>query len=199
MIVIGLTGSIGMGKSTTAGFFRAAGVRVHDADATVHALYRGAAVAPIEAAFPGTTADGTVDRARLSALVLGDPAAVARLERIVHPLVRAAEADFRAAAFDAGAAIVVLDVPLLFETGGDARVDLAVTVTASAEIQRARVLARPGMSEATFDRILARQMPDAEKRRRAHAIVDTSFGIEPARRQVDGLLRAFRGMSRIGW
>jgi dephospho-CoA kinase len=196
MIVVGLTGSIGMGKSTTAGFFRAAGVPVHDADATVHALYRGAAVAPIEAAFPGATTDGVVDRTRLAAAVLGDPAAVARLERIVHPLVRAAETDFRDVAARAGAPIVVLDVPLLFETGGDARTDLSVVVTASAEIQRNRVLARPGMTEETFARILARQLPDAEKRRRAHAIVDTSFGFEPARRQVEGLLRAFRGMIR---
>jgi dephospho-CoA kinase len=196
MIVVGLTGSIGMGKTTTAGFFRAAGVPVHDADAVVHALYSSEAVAPIEAAFPGTVIAGVVDRARLGARVLGDVTAVARLEAIVHPLVRAAEERFRASARAAGRAIVVLDVPLLVETGGADRVDVVVTVTARPEIQRARVLARPGMTEATFERILARQASDAEKRRRSHAWIDTSDGLDPARRQVAGLLRVFRGMIR---
>lgn len=196
MIVLGLTGSIGMGKSTAAGFFRAAGVPVHDADATVHALYRGSAVAPIEAAFPGTTVGGRVDRIRLAAAVLGDAAAVARLEAIVHPLVRAAETVFRDEAIRAGRSIVVLDLPLLFETAAETRCDAVVVVTTSAAIQRERVLARPGMTEEIFARILDRQMPDAEKCRRAHAIVDTSFDLATARRQVEGLLRAFRGMIR---
>ncbi|TBW35796.1 dephospho-CoA kinase [Siculibacillus lacustris] len=196
MIVLGLTGSIGMGKTTTAGFLRAEGVPVHDADAAVHALYRGAAVAPIEAAFPGTTRTGVVDRAALAARVLGDAAAVARLEGIVHPLVRTAEDAFRAAARRAGCRIVALDVPLLLEIGGAARVDVVLTVTARPEIQRARVLARPGMTEERFAQILARQMPDAEKRRRAHGVIDTSDGLEAARRQVAGWLRAFQGMSR---
>lgn len=196
MIVLGLTGSIGMGKSTTADLFRTVGVPVHDADATVHALYRGAAVAEIEAAFPGTTRDGAVDRERLAARVLGDEAAVKRLEAIVHPLVRAAEVDFLDRNRREGRAVVALDIPLLFETKGDARVDVVVTVTAPAEVQRARVLARPGMTEEKFDKILARQMPDAEKRRRSHFLVDTSRGTAPARARVEGILRALRGMNR---
>lgn len=196
MIRLGLTGSIGMGKSTTADFFRAAGVPVHDADATVHALYRGPAVAPIEAAFPGTTRDGAVDRALLATRVLGDEAAVRRLEAIVHPLVREAETAFLAKARAEGRRLVLLDIPLLFETGGEARLDAIVTVSAPAEVQRARVLARPGMSEAKFEQIIARQIPDAEKRRRAHFVVDTGRGLDPARRQVAGILRALQGMIR---
>ena len=196
MIVLGLTGSIGMGKSTTAGFFREAGVPVHDADATVHALYAGAAVAAIEAAFPGVTVDGTVDRSRLAARVLGDEAAVKRLEAIVHPLVRAAETAFLEAARARGAGVVVLDIPLLFETGGERRVDAVVTVTASAETQRARVLARPGMTAEKFEQISARQIDDAEKRRRSHFLVDTGRGLAPARREVAAILRACRGMNR---
>lgn len=195
MIVLGLTGSIGMGKSTTADLFRAAGVPVHDADATVHALYANEAVAPIEAAFPGTTVDGRVDRAALGARVLGDDAAVRRLEAIVHPLVRAAELRFLAAEQARGRAVVVLDIPLLFETGGETRVDAVVTVTAPAETQRARVLARPGMTPEKLAQILARQLPDAEKRRRSHFLVDTARGIDPARAQVEGILRACRGMT----
>jgi len=196
MIRLGLTGSIGMGKSTTAGFFRANGVPVHDADATVHALYRGAAVAPIEAAFPGTTRDGVVDRALLGARVLGDDAAVRRLEAIVHPLVRDAEIAFLDRARAEGRRIVVLDIPLLFETGGETRVDAVVTVTAPAEVQRARVLARPGVGEETFARLLARQLPDAEKRRRSHFLIDTSRGLEPARLQVEAVLRAVAATNR---
>jgi dephospho-CoA kinase len=196
MIRLGLTGSIGMGKSTTANFFRGFGVPVHDADATVHALYRGAAVAPIEAAFPGTTRDGEVDRPTLATRVLGDDAAVKRLEAIVHPLVRDAETAFLDKARAEGRRIVVLDIPLLFETGGDARVDAVVTVTAPAEIQRARVLARPGMTAEKFDQILARQVSDAEKRRRSHFLVDTARGLEPARRQVGAVLAALAAMNR---
>ncbi len=196
MIVLGLTGSIGMGKSTTADLFRRSGVPVHDADATVHALYRGAAVAPIEAAFPGTTRDGAVEREALAARVLGDDAGVKRLEAIVHPLVRAAETAFLDEARKQGRAVVVLDIPLLFETGGEMRVDAVVTVTAPAEVQRARVLARPGMAVEKFEKILARQLPDADKRRRSHFLVDTARGLEPAALQVAGILRALRGMTR---
>ena len=196
MIRLGLTGSIGMGKSTTAAFFRTFGVPVHDADATVHALYRGAAVEPIEAAFPGTTRDGVVDRTLLAARVLGDAAAIARLEAIVHPLVRDAERAFLAAARAAGHRVVVLDIPLLFETGAEARVDAVVTVTAPLEVQRTRVLARRGMTDEKLDHILARQMSDAEKRRRSHFLLDTGRGLEPARRQVAGVLRAVAAMNR---
>jgi dephospho-CoA kinase len=195
MLVLGLTGSIAMGKSTTAGLFRAAGVPVHDADAAVHALYGGAAVAPVEAAFPGVAVDGRIDRERLAARVVGDPAALARLEAVVHPLVRAAEAEFLARAASAGARRVVLDVPLLFETGGETRVDLTVVVTAPAEVQRERAMARPGMTEARLAAILARQMPDAEKRRRAHFLIDTSHGLEAARQAVAGILRAVAQMT----
>ena len=196
MFRLGLTGSIGMGKSTTADFFRAAGVPVHDADATVHALYRGPAVASIEAVFPGTTTPEGVDRAALSARVLGDAEAMKRLEAIVHPLVHAAERDFLAAARATGRRVVVLDIPLLFETGGEARVDAVVTVTAPAEVQRARVLARPGMTAEKFAQILARQLPDAEKRRRSHFLIDTARGLEPARRQVEAVLRAVAATNR---
>lgn len=196
MIRLGLTGSIGMGKSTTADFFRAAGVPVHDADATVHALYRGAAVAPVEAAFPGVTRDGAIDRTALAARVLGDEAAVKRLEAIVHPLVRAAEVAFLERARVEGRRVVVLDIPLLFETRAEGRVDAIVVVTAPAEVQRVRVLARPGMSEAKFEQIRARQIDDAEKRRRAHFLVDTSRGLEAARASVAAILRAVAAMNR---
>lgn len=185
-----------MGKSTTADVFRASGVPVHDADATVHALYRGAAVAAIEAAFPGTTTPDGVDRAALSARVLGDPEALKRLEAIVHPLVQAAERDFLDRARAAGHRLVVLDIPLLFETGAEARVDAVVTVTAPPEIQRARVLARPGMTPEKLDQILARQLADADKRRRSHFLVDTSAGLEPARRRVAAILRALVATNR---
>lgn len=190
MLVLGLTGSIAMGKSTTAAMFRAAGVPVHDADAAVHALYGGAAVAPVEAAFPGVAVDGRIDRERLAARVVGDAEALRRLEAIVHPLVREAERDFLVKAAAAGARVAVLDVPLLLETGGDSRVDAVVVVTAPAEVQRARGLARPGMTEARLAAILARQMPDAEKRRRAHFIVDTGHGLEAARASVTAILRS---------
>lgn len=196
MLRLGLTGSIGMGKSTTADFFRAAGVPVHDADATVHALYRGPAIAPIEAAFPGTTSAAGVDRAALSARVLGDPEALKRLEAIVHPLVHEAERAFLAEAAKDGRRVVVLDIPLLFETGGETRVDAVVTVTAPPEVQRARVLARPGMTADKLDQILARQMPDAEKRRRSHFLVDTARGLDAARIAVAGILRAAAAMNR---
>jgi dephospho-CoA kinase len=190
MLAIGLTGSIGMGKSTTAGFFREAGVPVHDADATVHALYAGEAVPLVEAAFPGSTRNGAVDRAALSRQVLGQPEAIRRLEAIVHPLVQARERAFRQAAAAAGRRMVLLDVPLLFESGGAARADVIVVVSCAPAIQRARVLARPDMTPERLDAILARQMPDAEKRRRAHFVVDTGHGLSAARRAVCDILRA---------
>ncbi|MGB8485148.1 MAG: dephospho-CoA kinase, partial [Xanthobacteraceae bacterium] len=174
MLVLGLTGSIGMGKSTTARFFAEEGVPVLDADAVVHALYDGEAVAAIEAAFPGTSKDGRIDREELSRRVVGDPAALKRLESIVHPLVRAAQARFLADAERSGAPVAVLDVPLLFETGGDQRVDAVVVVSAPADVHRARTLDRAGMTAEKFDALMQKQMPDAEKRRRADFIVDTS-------------------------
>ena len=189
MFVIGLTGSIGMGKTTTAQLFAQAGVPVHDADATVHGLYEGKAVAAIEAAFPGTTKDHKVDRAMLSRRILGDADALRRLEAIVHPLVRETEARFLARAEKSGARTALLDIPLLFETGGDKRVDAVVVVSAPAGVQRARVLER-GISLAQFEALLARQMPDAEKCRRADFVVDTSRGIESARAQVQDILAA---------
>lgn len=193
--VLGLTGSIGMGKSATAAMFREAGVPVHDADATVHALYAGEAVAPVEAAFPGVVTDGVIDRAELSKRVLGDDAAMKRLESIVHPLVKRASADFMRRAIEAGAPLVVLDVPLLFETKGEGRCDAIAVVSAPAPVQKARVLARPGMTEERFQAILARQMPDSEKRRRADLVIDTSQGFDAARRQVEAAIRTYSGRS----
>ena len=196
MLVLGLTGSVGMGKSTTAGFFVEAGVPVHDADAAVHRLYAGEAVPLIEAVFPGTTSGGIVDRALLARRVLGDPVALKRLEAIVHPLVQASERRFLADAEARGDKVVVLDIPLLFETGGDARVDAVVVVSAPAAVQRARVLERPGMTAEKFEAILSQQMPDAEKRRRADFVVDTSQGSEAARAQVGAVLAASATMPR---
>ena len=195
MRILGLTGSIGMGKSTTAAMFAARGVPVHDADRAVHALYAGAAVAPLEAAFPGVTRDGVVDRARLSARVLGDPAALAALEAIVHPLVREAEAAFLGSVRDAGHRLALLDVPLLLETGQADRVDVVVVVTAAADTQRHRVLSRPGMTPDRFESILARQMPDARKRRHAHFLVETDDGMAAAERRVASILRALAPLS----
>lgn len=191
--ILGLTGSIGMGKSTTADLLRQAGIPVHDADATVHELYRGAAVRPIEQAFPGTTSGGAVDRAKLADAVLGRPDALKRLEDLVHPLVRQAEQDFIARMRAAGQPLVVLDIPLLLETGGEARCDAVLVVSAPASVQRERVLARSDMTPEKLDKILARQMPDAEKRRRAHFIVDTSQGIVSARRALGSILTALAG------
>ncbi|WP_280949714.1 dephospho-CoA kinase [Xaviernesmea rhizosphaerae] len=187
--VLGLTGSIGMGKSTTAGFFAALGVPVNDADAVVHALYRGEAAAPVEAAFPGVTADGVVDRAKLAQVLAGDPAGFKRLEAIVHPLVRAREAAFLTEHRALGTPLVVLDIPLLFETGAQDRVDRIVVVTCSPEIQRARVLQRPGMTEEKFALILARQVPDAVKREGADYIIDTGLGLEAARAAVAAIVK----------
>jgi dephospho-CoA kinase len=189
VVVIGLTGSIGMGKSTTSRFFAEAGVPVHDADAAVHRLYAGEAVPPIEAAFPGVSTAAGVDRAELAKRVLGDAEALARLEAIVHPLVRAEEARFLMEAERGGATVAVLDIPLLFETGAEDRVDAVVVVSAPPDIQRARTLCRPGMTEERYQVLLAKQLPDAEKRRRADFVVDTSQGFDSARRQVHAILR----------
>jgi dephospho-CoA kinase len=189
MFILGLTGSIGMGKSTTAKLFAEEGVPVHDADAVVHALYRGEAAAEIEAAFPGTTANGTVDREKLARRVVGDPAALKQLESIVHPLVRKAEQHFLRETKKRGARVVVLDIPLLYETGGEARVDAVVVVTAPEHVQRQRVMERPGMTIEKLEALLVKQMPDAEKRRRADFIVDSGQGIDAARDQVRGILQ----------
>ncbi len=190
MLVVGLTGSVAMGKSTTAAMFRARGMPVHDADAAVRRLYRGRAAADVEAAFPGVSVDGAIDRRRLAERVFGGEAALARLEAIVHPLVRESEAAFLAICRAEARRIVVLDVPLLLEAGGSDRVDVIVVVSADAAVQRARVLARPGMSQAKLEAILSRQMPDAEKRRRAHFVVDSGRGFPAAAREVDAMLRA---------
>ncbi|WP_417667843.1 dephospho-CoA kinase [Roseibium sp.] len=190
MIRIGLTGSIGMGKSTTAKIFAAHGVPGHDADAVVHMLYAGRAAPLVEAEFPGTVIDGKVDRTLLSPHVLGKPDAMKRLEAIIHPLVREEEQAFLSKARADGRRAVLLDIPLLFETGGEDRIDVSVVVTADAETQRQRVLARPGMSKDRFEAILARQMPDAEKRRRAHFLIDTGRGQDAAERSVVAILRA---------
>lgn len=190
MFVLGLTGSIGMGKSTTAKMFAEEGVPVHDADAAVHRLYEGEAVAPIESAFPGTTAGGKVNREKLGQRVLGDELAMKRLEHIVHPLVRQAEERFLNEAQEKGAKVALLDIPLLYETAGDKRCDAVVVVSAPADIQRVRAFQRPGMSEDKFAAILAKQTPDTEKRRRADFVVDTSKGLEPARVQVRDILQA---------
>jgi dephospho-CoA kinase len=190
MITLGLTGSIGMGKSATGQMFIEEGCPVYDADAEVHRLYAkgGAAVEPVEAAFPGVEQDGAINRARLADKVVGDHAAMDRLNSIVWPLMGAARRDFFRKAEEDGVPIVVLDIPLLFETGGERNMDAVVVVSAPAEVQRARVLAREGMSEAKLDGILGRQMPDAEKRARAHFVVDTSQGFEHARQQVRAIV-----------
>ena len=188
MIILGLTGSIGMGKSTTAKLFAEAGIPVYDADATVHRIYQGEAAPAIEAAFPGTTSDGKVDRARLSAKVVHDPAAMKRLEGIVHPMLGASRKKFLDDAEASGAPVAVVDVPLLFETGGEKRVDAVVVVTTAPEVQRERILARGTMTAEILDAILARQTPDAEKRRRADFVVDTSHGLDPVRARIRDIL-----------
>ncbi|HML06590.1 MAG TPA: dephospho-CoA kinase [Xanthobacteraceae bacterium] len=194
--VLCLTGSLGMGKSTAAKFFAEAGVPVHDSDAVVHALYEGEAVAAIEQAFPGATAGGRVERAKLAAMVVGDDAALTRLEAIVHPLVSAARDAFLADAQARGATVVVLDIPLLFETGAERQCDAVVVVSAPAEVQRRRALQRPGMTEDKFAALVAKQLPDAEKRRRADFIVDSSQGFDHARAQVRDIIRLVNRMRR---
>ena len=188
MRILGLTGSIGMGKSTTAKLFAEAGFPVYDADAAVHQLYEGEAAPAIETAFPGTTANGKVDRQKLSARVVHDPAAIKQLEQIVHPMLGTSRQKFFADAEAANAPVVVLDIPLLFETGGEKRVDAVVVVSTSPELQRERVLARGTMDEAKLDAIIAKQMPDVEKRKRADFVVDTSHGLEPVRTQIAHIL-----------
>jgi dephospho-CoA kinase len=196
MIILGLTGSIGMGKSTTAKLFAEAGVPVYDADATVHMVYEGEAAPAIEAAFPGTTVDGKVDRAKLSAQVVHDAAAMKRLEGIVHPMLRAYHQKFLDEAEQSGAPVAVVDVPLLYETGGEKRVDAVVVVTTSPEVQRERILARDNMTAEKLDAILARQLPDAEKRKRADFIVDTSHGLDPVRARIRDILQEAGKMPR---
>jgi dephospho-CoA kinase len=196
MFILGLTGSLGMGKSTAARFFAEQGVPVHDADAVVHRLYEGEAAAAIEAAFPGTTAGGKVDRDKLAARVLSDGAALKRLEAIVHPLVQETERRLLAEAEARGEKVAVLDIPLLFETGGESRVDAVVVVSAPPEVQRSRVLERPGMTVEKLEAILAKQMPDDEKRRRADFVVDTSRGFEAARAEVRAILDAVATMPK---
>lgn len=197
MIIVGLTGSIGMGKSTTGKLFEAEGVPVYDADAAVHRLYArgGAAVEPLEVEFGDVVVDGAINRERLSKKVLNDPDAMKRLEAIVHPLVGASRVGFFQEAVGAGADIVVLDIPLLFETGGQKNVQAVVVVSAPADQQRERVLARPGMSVEKFEAILARQTPDAEKRARADFVIDTGQGVDHARDQVRQVLATLRA----GW
>lgn len=195
MRVIGLTGSIASGKSTAAAIFARRGVPVHDADAAVHRLYRGEAVAAVEAAFPGVTKEGAVDRARLAERVVGDEAALARLEAIVHPLVRESENAFLAREQAKGSRLALIDVPLLFETGEAERADVIVVTSVDAETQRRRVLARPGMTEPRLAAILRRQMPDSEKRRRAHFVIDSGLGIDTAAREVVAVLAALASLS----
>jgi len=196
MFILGLTGSVGMGKSVTAAMFADEGVPVSDADAVVHRLYEAEAVAPIEAAFPGTTDGGKVDRARLGERVLGNAEAMRRLESIVHPLVAKARDAFLAEAERSGATVAVLDIPLLYETGGEKLCDAVVVVSAPPDLQRARVLARPGMTEAKFAAILAKQMPDTEKRARADFVVDTSQGLDAARARVGEILARIAKMPK---
>lgn len=194
--VLCLTGSLGMGKSTAAKFFAECGVPVHDSDAVVHALYEGEAVPLIERAFPGSALDGKVDRKALGAMVLNDEAALARLEAIIHPLVTASRQKFLTEAAACGALVVVVDIPLLFETEAESRCDAVVVVSAPAEMQRARAFGRPGMTEEKFAALLAKQMPDAEKRRRADFVVDSSQGFDHTRAQIRDILRNVATMRR---
>ena len=189
MLLLGLTGSIGMGKSTTAKLFEEAGVPVYDADATVHKIYEGEAVPAVEAAFPGSTVNGKVDRQKLSAMVVNNAQAMKRLETIVHPMLRSHQLRFLSDAEKSGAPVAVLDVPLLFETGGEKRVDAVVVVTTTPDVQRERILARENMTHDKLVAILARQIPDEEKRARADFVVDTSHGLEPVRQRIGEILR----------
>ncbi|MDB5545807.1 MAG: coaE [Hyphomicrobiales bacterium] len=198
MLVIGLTGSIGMGKSTTAQIFRDLGVPVHDADAAVHEIYRTTACAPVADLFPEVVDSEGVNRSKLAKVVLFDPEAMKRLENIIHPLVLEHRRRFVEALAKAGAQKVVCDAPLLFETGSDREMHLSWVVSAPAPVQKARVMARPGMTEDRFSAIMGKQMPDAEKRRRAHAVIETGLGVESARRQVIALLRALAGCAHSG-
>ncbi|HEY7899717.1 MAG TPA: dephospho-CoA kinase [Caulobacteraceae bacterium] len=200
MIVVGLTGSVGMGKSTTAAMFAEAGVPVYDADAEVRKLYAvgGAAVGPVEQAFPGVASAGAIDRNKLGERVLGDAAALQRLNRIVHPLLAESRQRFFRTAEAEGASLVVLDIPLLFETGGETAVNKVVVVTAPGSVQRQRVLARPGMTEAKLRAILEAQTPDAQKRDRADFVIDTALGFDAARDQVGAVISALRQAGKAG-
>ena len=198
MLVLGLTGSVGMGKSTCAEMFAALGVPIFNADREVHRLYSGPAVPLIEAAFPGTVVDGAVDRGRLGDAVFDNPPAMAKLEQIVHPLVRESEIAFRKGATAEGSRIVLLDIPLLFEAGGESRVDIAIVVSTAPEVQKTRVMRRPGMTEERFAAISEKQMPDAEKRRCAHFIIDTTGSFDDTLRQVADVLRAVAGIAAGG-
>src|SRR5262245_54381463 len=193
MLVLSLTGSIGMGKSTVAAQLRALGIAVCDADAEVHKLYDGAAVAPIEAVFPGTTAEGKVDRQKLAAALFANPGGFKRLEAIVHPLVLAAERAFLQAEAEREAALAVLEVPLLYETGGERRVDYVIVCSAPADAQRARVMQRAGMTPQKLEQMLARQLSDADKRARADFVVDTGGTFEESEAQVDKIVESLRG------
>ena len=197
MIILGLTGSIGMGKTTASNMFAEACLPVYSADDAVHRLYSGRAAPLIEAAFPGTVTNGTVDREKLSAAVIGKPDALKKLEAIVHPLVREEEEAFLREAEARGSAIALVDIPLLFETGGEKRVDRIVVVSAPADIQRARVLARPGMTEEKLDAIFARQMPDAEKRARADFVLDTSGSFDNLRQQITAVIQKLSGKPAV--
>ena len=194
MLILGLTGSIGMGKSTTAKLFSDAGVPVYDADATVHLIYEGEAAPAIEAAFPGTVVNGKVDRTLLSPRVVHDAEAMKRLESIVHPMLRAHHQKFLDDAERSGAPVAVVDIPLLYETGGEKRVDAVVVVTTAPDVQRERILARDGMTPEKLDAILAKQLPDEEKRKRADFVVDTSHGLEPVRARIHEILEQVRKM-----
>lgn len=198
MIIIGLTGSIGMGKSTTSDMFKALGVPVISADEIVHDLYSAEAAPLIEAAFPGTTTGGVVDRQLLSAKLMAAPEGFARLEAIIHPLVRAREKQFVDEAADRGEPLVLLDIPLLFETGATDRVDTVIVVSCAPEIQRQRVMARPDMTVEKFEAILSRQTPDAEKRARADYVIDTGQGLDAARAQVNDIVGELTASSRKG-
>lgn len=192
MLLVGLTGSIGMGKSTTAEMFRREGIPVHDSDRAVHELYESDALEPIRAAFPGVVGSGGVDRGLLAKRVFGDQQALERLEQIVHPLVSRRRDDFLAAARTMGFPLCIVEIPLLYETGADCWLDVVAVVTADPAVQKQRVMARPGMTQEKFAAILSRQISDAEKRRRAHWLIDTSRGLEAARRQATDFLRALR-------
>jgi dephospho-CoA kinase len=196
MLIVGLTGSLGMGKTTAAAHLRARGLPVFDADAEVHQLYATTAAPLIEAAFPGATRDGKVDREKLAALLVAEPSRFNKLEAIVHPLVRASERAFLNEEAAQGAEIVVLEVPLLFETGADHRVDATIVVSAPADVQRQRLISRDGFDEKKVERLLARQMPDAEKRLRADFVVDTGRGIEPMNATLDAIIAKLHGRRR---
>jgi dephospho-CoA kinase len=198
MIILGLTGSIGMGKSATAGMFADEGIPVYDADAAVHSVYAagGLAVEPLGERFPGVVVDGAISRQRLRDIVMEDPEALKDLEAIVHPLVGETQVNFRREALAAGAKLAVLDIPLLYETGGDQRCDYVAVVSAPAEMQRARVMAREEMSVSDFEKIVAKQTPDAEKRARADFVVSTAFGFEFTRTHVKAIIDLLETMGR---